>query len=119
MKLLFDSNIVIGVLNDTASPSALALIRNASPLAISIMTWMEVMVGASKETESATRDFLSRFLVYELNEAIAAQAVIYRRTLRLKLPEAIIYATARVQDCTLVTLNVRDFPQGTDSVLIP
>jgi hypothetical protein len=119
MKLLFDSNIVIGVLNDTVSPSALALIQNANPLAISIMTWMEVMVGATKETESATRDFLSRFLVYELDQAIAEQAVVYRRTLRLKLPDAIIYATARVQARTLVTLNVRDYPGGTDSVLVP
>jgi predicted nucleic acid-binding protein len=116
---MFDTDIVIHALNGTANPAALALLENESPLPISIVTWMEVMVGATRETESATRDFLSRFLVYELDQAIAEQAVIYRRTLRLKLPDAIIYATARVKDRKLVTLNLRDFPQGTDSVLVP
>ncbi len=42
-----------------------------------------------------------------------------RKTTRLKLPDAIIYSTALAMGRTLLTLNSRDFPPGTPSVLIP
>jgi len=119
LRLLFDTDILIHALNGTATERTLELLLGEQPLPISIVTWMEVMVGATEETADRTRHFLSRFQVCELNAAVAEQAVIYRRQLRLKLPDAIIYATARSLDRTLVTLNVRDFPNGTESVLIP
>ena len=45
--------------------------------------------------------------------------MLLRQTMRLKLPDAIIYATALETGRTLVTMNSRDFPPGTEAVFIP
>lgn len=51
--------------------------------------------------------------------AVAQEAVRLRRAGRLRLPDAIIYATARVHGRTLVTRNTRDFPEGEPGVDVP
>jgi predicted nucleic acid-binding protein len=50
---------------------------------------------------------------------IAERAVRLRRTMRLKLPDAIIEATALTSGRTLVTHNTRDFPADGEAILIP
>jgi predicted nucleic acid-binding protein len=39
--------------------------------------------------------------------------------MRIKLPDAIILATARVSNRQLVTRNIKDFPAGTAGVRAP
>jgi len=39
--------------------------------------------------------------------------------MRVRLPDAIIWATAQVHGLLLVTRNVRDFPQGEPGVSVP
>jgi predicted nucleic acid-binding protein len=55
----------------------------------------------------------------ELNEAIAEEAVQVRNSKRLKLPDAIILATARVHGCQLVTRNSKDFDSSWPEVHAP
>ena len=59
VKALFDTNILIDFLN--AVPEARAEIQRYPEKAVSIITWMEVMVGADRDIEAATRSFLSGF----------------------------------------------------------
>ena len=47
------------------------------------------------------------------------RTILVRRQMRLKLPDAIIYASALVTGRTLVTYNTRDFALGTPSVRNP
>lgn len=119
VKLVLDSNILILALNSRPLPSIHTLLSGHDELSISVITWMEVMAGAGPEREAGTRRFLARFLILELTPAIAETAVRVRKTTRLKLPDAIIYATALATGRTLLTLNSRDFPPGTPSILIP
>lgn len=51
--------------------------------------------------------------------AVARAAVLLRRAHRLRLPDALIWATARVNHCLLVTRNSRDFPVSEPEVRIP
>ena len=68
------------------------------------------MVGA-KEGDSLTADFLrTYFLVLTITQEIAEQAVSLRRKNRIKLPDALIQATAQKHNALLVTRNTRDFP---------
>ena len=119
VRLVLDSNILIQALHSRPLPSIHTLLNGEDELVISAIAWMEVMAGAGPEQETGTRNFLTRFTVHEVTPAIAETAVQVRKTLRLPLPDAIAYATALTTGRTLLTLNSRDFPRGTPSVLIP
>ena len=69
VKALFDTNILIDFLN--AIPRAREEIALYQDKAISIVTWMEVLVGAPPTVERATRDFLAGFDVIGLDGKIA------------------------------------------------
>ncbi len=104
---LFDTTILIDNLNGHAQ--ALATRDRYTDHFISIVTWMEVLVGATAATEGFVRTFLKSFVLLDLTPAIAERAILIRRQKRLKLPDAIILASAEINGLTLVTRNTRDF----------
>ncbi len=78
------------------------------------------MSGAdSPEEEKACQHFLARFTTHQISMEAAAEAVRIRRKFRLRLPDAIIGATARVTGCILVTRNAKDFPEREPGVRVP
>jgi predicted nucleic acid-binding protein len=107
VKALFDTNIFVDYLN--AVPEARTELRRYAEKAVSIITWMEVMVGASNELEAATRRFLNGFDVVAVDQQIAVRAVDLRRSHRIKLPDAVIWATAQTHGMLLVTRNTKEF----------
>jgi predicted nucleic acid-binding protein len=115
---VFDSDVPLRVLHGTETAKARELLVSGQELPISVITWMEVMAGASPETEQSTRRFLGRFAVKNITPEIAEEAVRLRKAMQLKLPDAIIYATALISGRMLATFNARDFPEGTASVLL-
>ncbi len=88
--------------------------------AVSSVTWMEVLVGAaSMDEEVQIRAFLTGFEVLPVDGQVAEKAVELRRRHRMRLPDAIIWATAICHTVLLVTRNTRDFPADHPSVRIP
>jgi predicted nucleic acid-binding protein len=77
------------------------------------------MVGAGNDIETATRAFLKGFDVIPLDETIAERAVDLRRSHRIRLPDAIIWATAQAKAMLLVTRNTKDFAADDPSVRLP
>ena len=114
---LFDTNILIDHLN--AVPHAREEIGRFESQAISIVSWMEVMAGADGELVEPTRRFLDGFTVIALDDEIALRAVELRRAHRIKLPDAVIWATAQTTGRLLVTRNTRDFPPDDPGVRNP
>jgi predicted nucleic acid-binding protein len=115
---LFDTNILIDHLNGVAK--ATREIRRSHNPAISVITWIEVMTGAASPTEEAIlRAFLSNFQHLEMTREVAERAAVIRRQKRIKMPDAIILATAEAAGRQLVTRNVKDFPVGTRGVRVP
>jgi predicted nucleic acid-binding protein len=117
VKALFDTNILVDYLN--AVPEARTELQRYTEKAVSIITWMEVMVGVEQDLEAATRNFLSGFDLVDVDERIAERAVSLRHDHRIKLPDAIIWATAQVHGMLLVTRNTRDFPADDPGVRAP
>lgn len=118
MRAVFDTNILIDYLNGI--PAARTLLANYQDPWISIITKLEVLVGTqAKDEEAVTRRFLARFRVRAVDEAVCEQSVIIRRTFKLRIPDAVIYATARDQACLLVTRNSRDFPADQVDIRFP
>jgi len=117
VKALFDTNILIDYLN--AVPEARDELLRYEQRSISIITWMEVLIGARPEHSAATRGFLNGFDVIALDGSIAESAVRLRQEHRIKLPDAIIWASAEVHAMLLVTRNTKDFPAGDPGIRIP
>ena len=118
MKVVFDTNILIDYLSGIKGAKT-EIERYSSP-AISLITWMEVLVGAeSGEEELAIRGFLNRFEVVPVTPAIADIAVRLRREHRIRLPDAIIWATAQHRECLLITRNTRDFSATHAGIRVP
>ena len=114
----FDTNILIDHVNGVAK--ATREIRRSHDPAISVITWIEVMTGAASPSEEAIlRAFLSNFQYLEMTREVAERAAVIRRQKRIKMPDAIILATAESAGRQLVTRNVKDFPAGTSGVKVP
>lgn len=117
VKALFDTNILIDYLN--AVPESKRELDRYRDRAISVISWMEVMIGATRKTVAGTRVFLDGFTLLPLSGEVAEHAVELRREHRIKLPDAIVWASARVDDRLLVTRNTKDFPAGEPGVRAP
>lgn len=117
MRALLDTNILIDYLNgvDTAREELLRFTQ----LLISPISWMEVMVGVSGDEEPAVRQFLGGFRQVEINSEVAERAVDIRRLHKMRLPDAIIWASAQCESALLVTRNGKDFPSEDPGVRIP
>lgn len=114
---VFDTNILIDYM--IGIPEAAAEIRRFPDSALSIITWMEVMAGTHESEGNRMRSFLRRFKCLPISNDIAERATSIRRVRKVKLPDAIIQATAQVEGRLLVTRNTRDFPVNDPGVRIP
>lgn len=76
----------------------------ARPL-VSIITEIELLgfPRLTRQDETRIRSLLSGFTVVAVDERIAAQSVVLKRRHGLKTPDAIIAATALLEDACLVT----------------
>lgn len=117
VRVLIDTNILVDFLNGL--PQASQELRLYDDAAISIISWMEVMVGATEASSQPTRSFLAHFEILGLDENIAAMAVDLRRRHRIKLPDAIVWASAQTQGRLLVTRDIKAFPAGDPAVRVP
>jgi predicted nucleic acid-binding protein len=117
-KAVFDTNIVIDSFKQI--PAALAELKQCVSPHISIITCIELLAGARDYAEERIiRKHFLRFTVIPLNESVADIAAVFRRTLGLKLPDAVILASAEYLDLELVTRNSKDFEAVSPRVKIP
>lgn len=117
MDAVFDTNIVIDALNgiEEADREYLRYDR----VFISQITWIEVLVGAGAE-ETNVRDFLQTyFTIIPVDQTVAELAVQIRRAYKIRLPDAIIWATAKAQRTFLVTRNTKDFNPSWEDIYLP
>lgn len=54
-------------------------------------------------------EFVSDCYIFELDQEIKKETINIRRGFKVKLPDAIIGATSRINKLTLLTRNVKDF----------
>jgi predicted nucleic acid-binding protein len=87
--------------------------------AISIITWMEVMVGATEAQAGPTALFLASLQVIPVDDEVARCTVAVRQLHHMKLLDGIIGASAQTTNRLLVTRNSKDFPQGDPGLRLP
>ena len=107
-KALFDSNVII-YLSKREIP--LSFVDQFDALFVSIITYMEILgyPFSNPKEELFIKELLSVFQTIFIDQRIADITVDIRKKNRIKLPDAIISATAISESLELVTRNVDDF----------
>ena len=99
-RFLFDTNTALYFLgNQLAEPLSAGL------YGISIISEIELLSypTLSSTEERQIRDFLSKIEIIRLRSDVKEEAIAFRRQNRLKFPDAIIAASAKVLGATLLT----------------
>jgi predicted nucleic acid-binding protein len=118
MKAVIDSDVLIDFLQGL--DAAAEEIDRYDDACYSIISWMEVMIGAETDQERLAAETLFESMRrIELSTDIARRAIDLRRQLRLKLPDAIVLASADLEGCILVTRNAKDFDPTDPRVRVP
>jgi predicted nucleic acid-binding protein len=111
LSTLFDTHILIDYLR--GFPAATREVELQTLPLISNVSWIEVMAGAGSDSEIETvRQFLMTFECLPIDAEIAERAAYLRRTKKLKLPDALILATAQVAGAVLITRDLALQGQG-------
>ncbi|HKL32338.1 MAG TPA: type II toxin-antitoxin system VapC family toxin [Tangfeifania sp.] len=114
IKYIWDTNIVIYYLQKQFSSSAEKFIDNTlekTRPVISAITEIELLCWktATKKDLEVLHSFINDVLIIELEYSIKMKTAEIRKKHNIKLPDAIIAATALVYDFTLITRNISDF----------
>ncbi|MCX6263919.1 MAG: type II toxin-antitoxin system VapC family toxin [Bacteroidetes bacterium] len=112
MNMLVDSNVIIDYVSNRipekiAKDLDIYFNRNFS---VSIISKMEVLGFNTLDYELEQLESFIKFssIIY-IDEDVANKTIEIRRIKRIKLPDAIIAATALVRNCILLSHNTTDF----------
>jgi predicted nucleic acid-binding protein len=117
-KSILDSNLIIFISKGKIDLEKLR--SKYDKFYVSIITYMEVY--AYEFSDQAEKDLIDELFdsleIVEINKAVADQAIIYRKnkTKKIKLPDAVILASAKIVNAELLTDDWDDF-QNIDSTV--
>ncbi|NUQ22446.1 MAG: type II toxin-antitoxin system VapC family toxin [Saprospiraceae bacterium] len=114
MKYLWDTNTAIYYLQQQFPASAeefMDVIIAESTPCISAITEIELLCwkATTERDAEVLKKFIDSILIIELEQPIKLKTADIRKEHKIKLPDAIIAATATVYNLTLVTRNIKDF----------
>ena len=114
ISYLWDTNTAIYCLQQLFSKEAedfIDSILKESVPAISSITEIELLCwkAATNKDIVTLKNFISDSLVIELDRYIKDKTVDFRKEYSVKLPDAIIAATAFTNNLTLISRNTKDF----------
>lgn len=122
MPCLIDTNVLIHALSGNAQASILSRIDDAiaNQARYSVVTRMELLGwnGHTADSRRETESLLSQLMEITLTPAIVALVIDIRSTITIKLPDAIIAASALAENLPLMTRNTGDFKHIAGLVVI-
>lgn len=122
MDYLLDTNFIInyfkGIFVGDGRQFTDAIINDTTY--ISVITRIELLGWKSiiAKDEKVIKEFISDSTVFSLEESIIVRTILLRKTIKIKLPDAIIAATAVEHNMHLVTHNINDFKRVPGLVVI-
>ena len=107
---MIDSNVIIDFFNKSLPEGGRRLLINSIPI-ISIVTFIEIFSKKNilDEERRCLKDFTEAAIIHNVDTSVALRTTDIRLKYKIKLPDALIAATALHYDLILVTRNVSDF----------
>jgi predicted nucleic acid-binding protein len=107
-NVILDSNIIIYLSKGIIDIADLMRSEEVK-IWISIISYMEVLSFnfLSSEEEKFVRDLLQEFFIIEINREIVEKTIQIRRKYKIRLPDAIICASASVTNAILITADTQ------------
>src|SRR3989338_4024369 len=122
MPCLIDTDVLIHALSGNAQASILSRIDDAiaDQARYSVVTRMELLGwnGHTADSRRETEALLAQLMEITLTPAIVALVIDIRSSITIKLPDAIIAASALAENLPLMTCNTDDFKRIAGLVVI-
>ncbi|MBS1559459.1 MAG: type II toxin-antitoxin system VapC family toxin [Bacteroidetes bacterium] len=108
-KFLIDTNVLIDAQRKKLPRAGSLFLKQIidKEFLISFVTYIEVL--GYEDVTPSMEEFISLATVLEIDKSTINATISIRKNHNLKLPDAIIAATALVNNYTLVTRNISDF----------
>lgn len=112
-EYLIDTNVAIEYIGETLPEKALSMLDGMidGRFYISVINKIELLgfSGITEDEELKFLELINAAFVLDLNEDVVNSTIDIRRQYKTKLPDAIIAATALVNQLTIITRNTKDF----------
>jgi len=117
-KGLLDSNVLIDASKGIVSTQD--IVNEYDYLYTSIISYVETLGYnySDNEEKEIVKQILDNVEIVDLNKQIADIAIDYRKIKKIKLPDALVLATAKYLNANLLTSDVSDFQNIDKSVKI-
>ncbi len=119
---LIDTNIAIEYIGETLPPKTLFWLDNIfnGHFFISVINKIELLgfSGITAHEEQKFIELIDASELIDLNDEIVVKTIEIRKKHNIKLPDAIIVASALCHNLTLVTRNVKDFNKISELELV-
>jgi predicted nucleic acid-binding protein len=113
LEYLLDTNIIIQLLGNSLPQSRMSKMYEIldKEVMVSIITQMETLGYNfdSNEEQILFETFISESTILTINNAIIDETIAIRKSKKIKLPDAIIAATAKIHNLILISQNTSDF----------
>lgn len=122
MDYLLDTNFIInyfkGIFKGDARKFTDDIINK--PTFLSVITRIELLCWPSipRRDESVINEFIFESVVLGLDENVIKRTILIRKANNIKLPDAIIAATALENNLQLIRHNIKDFKSVSNLIII-
>jgi predicted nucleic acid-binding protein len=111
-RYLIDTNVVVDYLGRKLPEEGMLLMDDVIDAVpnVSVITKIEVLgFNTPDEYYDLLVSFMGDAFIFDLSEGVINECINLRRLYKIKLPDAIIAATAIYHNLILITRNVKDF----------
>lgn len=114
-----DTNILIDYF--AGRVEAKTALEKFSSLKLPAVSYIEFMAGvrAAQQRVVADRVIGALFEIVHTDMDICREAALLRQKMRVKLPDIMVYATARAGGGVLITRNTKDFDEAAPDIHVP
>jgi len=108
-KYLIDTNVILDFMGGKLPAKSSLFLAQIIDNQINISAISKIELLGFIKVEQILIDTVSFSVIYHIDDEIIDKTIALRKNYRIKLPDAIIAATAIVNDLTLISHNFKDF----------